>query len=70
MRREGAETKMSAMFYRDMAQALPIFGFEMTVIPVEMERKVKVTQTCFLRHITVKKRGGYMTGHGRLPGQK
>ena len=54
LRREGAEPKVSAMFYRVVAQAALIFGSDTWLFWAEMKRKVEEKHTCFLRHITGK----------------
>ena len=42
------------MFYRALAQAVPLFGSETWVLLAEMEHKVEVTHMCFIWKITGK----------------
>ena len=58
LRREGVETKVSEMFYREVVQAVLLFGADTWVLLVAMEWKVEGRHTCFLQHTTVKERGG------------
>ena len=55
LRKEGAESKVSAMFYRAVAQAVLLFGSETCVLSAAMEQKVEGTHTCFLCQITRKR---------------
>ena len=43
------------MFYREVVQAILMYGSEMWVISVEMERKVEGTHTGFLIQVTGKR---------------
>ena len=52
LRREGADPRVAAIFYRLVAHAVLLFGSETWVISVEMERKAKGTHMGFLRQIT------------------
>ena len=40
------------MFYREVSQVVLLFGYDTWVLLAAMERKVEVTHTGFLRHIT------------------
>ena len=51
---EGAETRVSEIFYRAVAQAVLLFRSETWVILEKMERKVEGTHMGFLRQITGK----------------
>ena len=42
------------MFYRALAQVVPLFGSETWVLLAEMEHKVEVTHMCFIWKITGK----------------
>ena len=50
--REGKYTRVEAMFYRKVAQAVLFFDLETWVILEVTERKVEGTYTDFMRHIT------------------
>ena len=52
MRREGAEPRVLKMFDRAVAQAVLLFGSETWLLSAAIERKVYVTHTYFLQHIT------------------
>ena len=54
MVQEGEEPKVSAILYRAVEQAVLSFGAKTWVLLASMERKVEVTNTCFLQHITGK----------------
>ena len=47
LRKEGAESKVSAMFYRAVAQAVLLFVSKTLLILVEMEHKVEGTHMWF-----------------------
>ena len=53
--REGADSKVAAMLYRWVVQAVLLFGLETWVLPAEMDRTVEGTYTGFMRKITGKK---------------
>ena len=55
LRREGADTQVSAMFYRAVVQAVPLFGSDSWVMSAAMEKMVEGTHTGFLRQITGKR---------------
>ena len=48
---EGADPIVAEMFYREVVQAILMYGSETWVLLAEMERKVKGVHTCFSRHI-------------------
>ena len=52
LRREGADPMVAAMFYRDLVQAIIIYGSEMWLLFVAMESKFEGMHTGFLRQIT------------------
>ena len=70
MRREGAEPKVSAMFYRVVAQTVLIFGSETLVLLAALDWKVEWKYMCFLYISRGNERKGYMKGHGRRLGRK
>ena len=58
LQREGAYPRVAAMFYRAVVQAILLYGSEIWVILIAMERKVEGTHTELLRQITGSQRGG------------
>ena len=51
LRREGAEPQVSAMFYREVVQAVIIFGAETWVLSELMSRNLEGVHVGFLRKI-------------------
>ena len=45
IRREGAETRVSEIFYRALVQAILLYGLETWVLLEEMDRKVEGIHT-------------------------
>ena len=48
---EGADIKVSTMFYREVVQAVLLFGLEYCVLLTEMENIAEGAHTSFLRQI-------------------
>ena len=55
LRREGADTKVSASFYVAVVQAILLYGSETWVLSASMEKRIEGTHTEFLRMITGKR---------------
>ena len=49
---EGADPKMSEIFYRAVLQAILLYGSETWVLLASMEKRIEGTHTEFLRMIT------------------
>ena len=54
LRRGGADPRVSEMFYRVVAQAALLFGFDTWVLLTATKRKVEGANMGFLKHITGK----------------
>ena len=55
IRREGAEPKVSEIFYRAVVQAIILYGLEAWVLLASMAKRLEGTHTEFLQLITRKK---------------
>ena len=67
MRREGSEHKVSEFFYREVVQAVLLFGTENWILLAAIERKSEVSHTCFLQHITGKQAPWLAYGTWKMP---
>ena len=63
LRREGADPKLLASFYRAAVQAILLYGSETWVLLASVAKKIEGTHTDFLQMITGRraKRFGYET---------
>ena len=68
LRREGAETKVSEIFYRLVVQAILLYRFERWVLLDSMAKRVEGTHTEFLRLITGKRARRLGDGTWEIPG--
>ena len=68
LQREGTDPRVAEMFYREVVQAILLYGLETWVLLTEMERKVEGTHTRFLRNITGKRALQLGDGTWETPG--
>ena len=70
IRREGAYPRVAAMFYREVAQAILLYGSEMWVLLAKMDKKVEGEHMGFLRNIVVKQARRIVYGTWETPGEE
>ena len=68
LQHEGAEPRVSAIFYRAVVQAVLLYGSETWVLLAAMQRKVEGVHTGFLRQITGKRVRRQRDGTWETPG--
>ena len=68
LRQEGAEPRVSEIFYRAVVQAILLYGLETWVILTSMERKVDRVHIGVLRQITGKRARQLKYGTWETPG--
>ena len=70
IRREGAYPRVAEMFYREVAQAILLYGSEMWVLLAKMDKKVEGEHMGFLRNIVVKQARRIVYGTWETPGEE